>query len=206
MKRPAVHVVALALILAACSGSDGDGVSAVVATATATATSDVVPAASPDATTTAMPAATNATVATPTAPAAPVASAPSRLGSPLSMLPGAPITGAALDAELAAGGLTVDRVDRMLPCLDRGVHSARYVVREGERASQRFLVWFYDSPAALQLDWLAEPGSPPSPRDGGCVLDSGWGYWNENVVLYFEMVTADELRREVVDAFLALTP
>jgi len=55
----------------------------------------------------------------------------------------------------------------------------------GSDSGPLLVLWVYEDPSALKLDWEVEPGSAPSPRFD-CELPSGFVYWNENMVLALE--------------------
>ena len=49
-----------------------------------------------------------------------------------------------------------------------------------------FVLWVYPDALALEADWDVEPGEVPAPRFD-CDLPSGFVYWNENLILAFDV-------------------
>ena len=50
-----------------------------------------------------------------------------------------------------------------------------------------FVLWVYPDVGALQQDWEVVPGEAPRARFDGCDLAHGFVYWNENLVIAFEV-------------------
>lgn len=49
-----------------------------------------------------------------------------------------------------------------------------------------FVLWVYPDVDALEADWNAEVGESPTPKFD-CELPSGFVYWNENLILAFDV-------------------
>lgn len=195
VKSPLVLATALVLLASACGG--GSDVPAPADTPTATTSPRPNPTIinateTPDATgtpvsTTPEPTASPSVTASPTATPQPTATgSPNAPGT--TDLEGFPFGTADVRAAVEARGFGFVPVAERAPlCPASSVtgHAFWSANLAGSDSGPLFVLWVYEDPAALQLDWAVEPGSSPSPRFD-CELPSGFVYWNENMVLALE--------------------
>lgn len=195
VKSPLVLATALVLLASACGG--GSDVPAPADTPTATTSPRPNPTIinateTPDATgtpasTTPEPTASPSVTASPTATPQPTATgSPNAPGT--TDLEGFPFGTADVRAAVEArcfGFVPVAERAPLCPASSVTGHAFWSANLAGSDSGPIFVLWVYEDPAALQLDWEVEPGSSPSPRFD-CELPSGFVYWNENMVLALE--------------------
>jgi hypothetical protein len=138
-------------------------------------------------------------------PAPPLVATPAMPVPP--SLPPEPTVGSPPEARLGdAGGAPFSTVDvrvavedernysfwlvdeRASPCPGSAVPGRPYWSANlaGSDFGPLFFLWVYPDVDALREDWEANPGEAPSPRFD-CELPSGFVYWNENLILVFDV-------------------
>jgi hypothetical protein len=191
MRLMLLGTVLLALT-AACSGSDPVTVAQPSATtASATASSPTVVAAAPGTGAGSSTPATPTPVVAPTQqprPAATSAAPPQPRdgdldGSPLSTID---VRVAVEDGRGYSFWLVDDERPQLCPASavpGRAYWSANL---QGSDFGPVFVLWVYSDADAVEADWAAEVGEAPAPKFD-CELPSGFVYWNENLILAFDV-------------------
>ena len=118
---------------------------------------------------------------------------------------GSPFSASQLLEALAKHGVDYELSELRSECLGEASGAHRYASERGPD----FTLWVYPGGDALKADWVLPSSGAPSPRTLECEVDSGWVYWNENVLLAFEpqqpWIEAASLRQTIVNAFLSLS-
>lgn len=103
---------------------------------------------------------------------------------------GLPFSTADVRAVVEGSGITfIPLGERDVICPVSAVPGAPYWTANaaGTDFGPVFVLWVYPDLAALEEEWAVEPGESPKPRLAGCDLPTGFVYWNENLVLVFEV-------------------
>ena len=182
-----VFFAALLLALAAAC-SDSDPVTAPHPSATAASATAAFPTAVAAGSATG---ARSPTAVTPTERLGPVPTAPGRPQQRDGDLDGSPFS--TIDVRVAVEdqrGYSFWLVDDERPQLcpasavpGRAYWSANF---QGSDFGPVFVLWVYPNADALEADWSVEVGEAPTPTFD-CELPSGFVYWNENLILTFDV-------------------
>lgn len=181
----------------------------------------------PDATLVETPTATPLLTATPTPPPTLTPTPPPTLTPTPAATPsegdtqGFPFSTADVRAVVEGSGITfIPLGERDAICPGSAVPGRPYWTANaaGTDFGPVFVLWVYPDLAALEADWAVEPGESPKLRVEGCDLPTGFEYWNENLVLAFDVWLSAGLDvplaghyespgdHPTVEAFLGLTP
>jgi hypothetical protein len=152
---------------------------------------------------------TSSPTATPTAVAtvAPSVTATPEVTATPPPIEGSPFDGVDLVDRLAELGLSYAPLEHGYSC-SGAAGSLGVVYGTVEGGFPSFILWVYETPATLQADWELPEEGPPEARRDDCPFDSGFAYWNENLLLTFgdDRVWAEhtDVRALITTAFLGL--
>jgi hypothetical protein len=202
------RLATLATLVGLALACESNGTDATPTGDTATATPPIVQTTSsaPIAET---PGATSTSTPTPAATAAvtPSATATPEVTATPPPTEGFPFDGADLVNRLAELGLSYAPLEHGYSC-SGAAGSLGVVYGTAEGGFPSFILWVYETPATLQADWELPEEGPPEARRDDCPFDSGFAYWNENLLLTFgdDRVWAEhiDVRALITAAFLGL--